>query len=161
MDRSPQQRKRKREEKGVQVKVQVQKISENAKIPEMAHEGDSGFDLYASETLAIEPGERKLVATGIKIAIPKGFEAQVRPKSGLAIKSGLSVLNTPGTIDSGYRGEIKVILVNLAKEPYQVETGKKIAQLVFQKVECPELTEVQELNETKRNEGGFGSTGLK
>jgi len=143
------------------MKVQVQRISENAKIPVMAHEGDSGFDLYASETLILEPGGRKLVATGIKISMPKGFEAQVRPKSGLAIKSGLSVLNTPGTIDSGYRGEVKVILVNLAKEPFQVETGKKIAQLVFQKVECPELTEVQKLDETNRSEGGFGSTGLE
>jgi len=143
------------------MKVQVQRISENAKIPVMAHEGDSGFDLYASETLILEPGERKLVATGIKISMPKGFEAQVRPKSGLAIKSGLSVLNTPGTIDSGYRGEVKVILVNLAKEPFQVETGQKIAQLVFQKVECPELTEVQKLDETNRSEGGFGSTGLE
>lgn len=126
----------------------------------MAHRGDSGFDLFSNETGHIKPGEIKLVSTGIKISIPEGFEAQVRPKSGLALKYGISVLNTPGTIDSGYRGEVKVILVNLGKEDYIIKKGKKIAQLVFARVECPELVESSELDETKRSNGGFGSTGL-
>jgi len=143
------------------VKVRIQRIDSNARMPEMAHPGDSGFDLFASETVSLKPGERKLVPTGIKVSLPAGFEAQVRPKSGLALKHGISVLNTPGTIDSGYRGEIKVILVNLGEQEYKVEKGKKIAQIVFARVECPEIVEVSELDETKRNEGGFGSTGLE
>jgi len=142
------------------VKVRIQRIDGSARMPEMAHPGDSGFDLFASETVSLKPGERKLVPTGIKVSLPAGFEAQVRPKSGLALKHGISVLNTPGTIDSGYRGEIKVILVNLGEQEYKVEKGKKIAQIVFARVECPEIAEVSELDETKRNEGGFGSTGL-
>lgn len=143
------------------MKVKVKRINDKARLPEMAHEGDSGFDLFANETISLKPGERKLVSTGIKIEIPKGFEAQVRPKSGLAINHGISVLNTPGTIDSGYRGEIKVILVNLGEKEFLVEQGKKIAQIIFARVECPELVEVKELKETKRNDGGFGSTGLE
>jgi len=143
------------------MKVLVEKISGTARIPEMAHQGDSGFDLYSDETVSLKPGERKLVSTGIKLGIPEGFEAQVRPKSGLAIKAGLTVLNTPGTIDSGYRGEVKVILANLGSGDFLVEKGKKIAQLVFARVECPGLEETKELGETKRNDGGFGSTGLE
>ncbi len=162
MDCFPSLRKGKGSEKkkGEKVRVKIQKISASARMPEMAHEGDSGFDLFSSETISLKPGERKLVPTGIKISMPKGLEAQVRPKSGLAIKHGISVLNTPGTIDSGYRGEIKVILVNLGKEEYRVEQGKKIAQIVFARVECPELVESSELDKTKRSDGGFGSTGL-
>lgn len=143
------------------MKVKVKKISEKAIIPKMAHKGDSGFDLYSVESTELKPGERKLVKTGIKISMLPGLEAQVRPKSGLAIKNGVTVLNTPGTIDSGYRGEIRVILANLGKKTFKVEKGKKIAQLVFARVECPELIKVKELDETKRNESGFGSTGLK
>ena len=139
----------------------VKKTSDSARVPEMAHQGDSGFDLYADETVSLKPGERKLVSTGIKLSIPHGFEAQVRPKSGLAVKAGITVLNTPGTIDSGYRGEVKVILANLGSEDFLVEKGKKIAQLVFARVECPELETVKELDETRRNKGGFGSTGLE
>ncbi len=129
-------------------------------MPAYAHEGDAGVDLYANETKEIDVGEIALIPTGIKIALPKGFEAQVRPKSGLALKHGITVLNTPGTVDEGYRGEIGVIVVNHGKEKYTVEKGKKIAQMVFNKVEKAELNEVEELDETSRNESGFGSTGL-
>ncbi len=143
------------------MQVKVKKLDPEARIPEMTHKGDSGFDLYANESLTIKPGERKLVSTGLSIEMPKGIEAQVRPKSGLAIKNGISVLNTPGTVDSCYRGEIKVIAINLGQEAFTIEKGTKIAQMVFMKVECPKLIESRELDDTTRNAGGFGSTGLK
>ena len=131
----------------------------DAKMPLYAHKGDSGVDLYAAEDYLLKPNERILVSTGIKIAVPKGYEAQVRPKSGLALNHGLSIVNTPGTIDSGYRGEVGVIAVNLGKEDIKIEKGKKIAQMVFNKVEEAEFEEVDELENTKRGAGGFGSTG--
>ena len=131
----------------------------DAKMPCYAHPGDSGMDLFSVEEMALQPGERKLVRTGIKISLPKGFEAQVRPKSGIAINNGVTVLNTPGTIDSCYRGEVQVILINLGKEPFKIEKGKKIAQLVIAKVEEAKAKEVDELDETSRSDGGFGSTG--
>ncbi len=142
------------------IKLLVKRISADARLPEYEHEGDAGLDLYASENCEIKPGQRRLVATGLKLALPKGYEAQVRPKSGLALKHGLTVLNTPGTIDAGYRGEIGVIVINHGSETYQVEKGRKIAQLVVTKVEGAQVVEVQELEATTRNEGGFGSTGL-
>ena len=142
------------------VKVKVQKIKDNATIPKYAHEGDAGVDLHSTEDYVLKPGERILVSTGIKIAVPKGYEAQIRPKSGLALKHGITVLNTPGTIDAGYRGEVGVIAVNLGKEDYKIEKGKKIAQMIVNKVEEVEFEEVDELDNTTRNEGGFGSTGL-
>ena len=142
------------------VNIEVQKIKDNAIIPKYAHEGDAGVDLYSTEEYLLKPGERVLVSTGIKVAIPKGYEAQIRPKSGLALKHGISVVNTPGTIDSGYRGEVGVIAVNLGKEEYKIEKGKKVAQMVINKVEEAEFEEVDELDETSRNDGGFGSTGL-
>lgn len=142
-----------------EMKVKV-KLEENGKLPQRVHDDDSGFDLYASETVEIKTGEVKLVPTGVRIAIPNGFEAQVRPKSGLALKNGITVLNTPGTIDAGYRGTIGIITINHGKETFIAEKGKKIAQMVFCKVEHPELETVKELNETKRNTGGFGSTKL-
>lgn len=138
----------------------MQKIDDDARIPSYAHEGDAGMDLYSVKEQVLKPLERVLVPTGIKVAIPEGFEGQVRPKSGLALNHGISVLNTPGTIDSGYRGEVGVILVNLSNQMYKVDKGKKIAQLVFNKVERAELEEVKELDKTARDEGGFGSTGL-
>jgi len=156
----PRKKKAKNKKKEIGLKVQIQRISEDAKLPCYAKKGDAGMDLYANEETKLSPGEVKLVGTGIKIALPKGFEAQVRPKSGLAANNGISVLNTPGTIDSGYRGEVKVILVNFGKEPFKVEKGKKIAQMVFNKVEEAEIEEVKELDETERGAGGFGSTGL-
>jgi dUTP pyrophosphatase len=141
------------------MKLQIKKLSEEVKF-EIAHKGDSGIDLYAIETTEIQPGEIKLIRTGIKMAIPQGYEGQVRPKSGLALNYGITVLNTPGTIDSSYRGEICVIVINHGKKKFIAEKGKKIAQLVFSKIETPEIEIVKELNETSRGEKGFGSTGL-
>ena len=143
------------------MKVLVKRVEKDAKIPRYAHEGDAGVDLYANKEVLIEKGEIALVPTGIKIALPKGFEAQVRPKSGLALKNGITVLNTPGTIDEGYRGEICVIVVNHGKQAFKVEKGNKIAQMVFNKVEKAEFEEVEELDDTTRGENGFGSTGLE
>ncbi len=143
------------------MKVRVKKIHKDAKIPSYAHQGDSGMDLYSVEEATIEPGERKMVGTGLQISLPKGFEAQIRPKSGLAANFGVTVLNTPGTVDSCYRGEVRVILANLGKEAFKVEKGKKIAQMVIARVEEAEIEEVEELDETTRSGGGFGSTGLE
>jgi len=143
----------------IMIQIKVKKIKDNAIIPSYAHDGDAGVDLYSTEDYLLKPGERVLVSTGIKIAIPKGYEAQTRPKSGLALNKGLSIANTPGTIDSGYRGEVGVIAINLGKEDIKIDKGKKIAQMVFNKIEEAEFEEVDELDNTKRGEGGFGSTG--
>ena len=132
-----------------------------AKIPKIEHDGDAGFDLYSVEDVALAPMERKLVGTGISISFSHGFEAQIRPKSGLAINHGITLLNSPGTIDAGYRGEIKVIMANLGDKEYKVGKGKKICQVVFNKIETPEIEEVNELEESARGKGGFGSTGLE
>jgi dUTP pyrophosphatase len=144
----------------IDCEIKIKKLHEDAHIPHYAHYGDSGADLFsiAAETLA--PFERKAIPTGLSAEIPKGFELQVRPKSGLALKSGLTVLNTPGTIDFGYRGEIKVILINLSEETYQIEKDQKIAQLVVAPVAYAHFQEVADLSDTARGEGGFGSTGL-
>ncbi|MBI5553335.1 MAG: dUTP diphosphatase [Candidatus Diapherotrites archaeon] len=139
----------------------VQRLSPNAKLPAYAHEGDAGMDVYASEEALLAPGEIRLVSTGLCMAIPSGFEGQVRPKSGLALQHGITVLNSPGTIDAGYRGELKVILINHGTAPYKIEPGKKIAQLVIQPVERAQVMEVSGLEETKRGSGGFGSTGVE
>jgi len=130
-------------------------------LPAYATTGSSGMDLRASlqEPITLQPLERVLVPTGLFIELPDGFEAQVRPRSGLAIKQGLSCLNTPGTIDADYRGEIKVILINLSNEPQQVHHGDRIAQMVIQKVEQVEWLLVQDLSSTERGAGGFGHTG--
>lgn len=143
------------------MRVAIQKLSKEVNDLSYAHPGDAGVDLYASETLTLKKGEIAVVGTGIKIAIPKGYEAQVRPKSGLAANFGVTVLNTPGTVDAGYRGEVKVILINLGKKQYKVEKGKKIAQMVFSKIEEAQFIETDSLDETTRNTGGFGSTGLE
>lgn len=142
------------------IKVLVQKIHALAKMPKYAHQWDSGVDLFSVENITIQPQCRALVHTGIKMAIPCGYEGQVRPKSGLALKHGISVVNTPGTVDAPYRGEICVILINTdAKTPYEIKVGDKIAQMVFAKVEAAELQEAEDLGSTERGEGGFGSTG--
>lgn len=143
------------------VHVEMEKVVSDVKLPAYAHAGDAGMDLYAAEACVLQPMDRKVVSTGIKIAVPVGYEAQVRPKSGLALNHGITVLNTPGTVDAGYRGVVGVILINLSKEPYHVEKNQKIAQLVIAKVEHAEMKEVDSLDETKRGSGGFGSTGLK
>ncbi len=140
--------------------VKIKKVHPDAKIPKLAHEGDAGYDLYANEEVVLKPLERKLVGTGIAVAIPIGYEGQVRPKSGLAIGHGITILNTPGTIDAGYRGEIKAIVINLGDKEYKIEKGKKICQLVFNKIEHPAIVETEELDGTTRGEGGFGSTGM-
>ena len=140
------------------ITVKIKKIKD-VNVPSYVHDGDSGVDLCSAEEYILKPMERKLIPTGIKIAVPKGYEAQVRPKSGLALKHGLSIVNTPGTIDAPYRGEVGIIVINLGGEPYKVEKGSKIAQMVFNKVEHANFEEVSELDETTRNEGGFGSTG--
>ena len=132
----------------------------DVKTPFYVHKGDSGMDLYSAEEYLLKPMERKLISTGIKIEIPYGYEAQIRPKSGLALEHGISHANCIGTIDSCYRGEIKIPLINLSDKPYRVEKGKKIGQIVFAKVETAVFEEVDELGETTRNEQGFGSSGI-
>lgn len=141
------------------IKVKIKKIKDNAIIPKYSHEGDAGVDLYSTEDYILKPGQCILVSTGIKISLPKSYEAQIRPKSGLALKYGISVCNSPGTVDAGYRGEVGVIAVNHSNKDFKIEKGKKIAQMVFNKVEEAEFEEVDELDNTTRGEGGFGSTG--
>lgn len=128
-------------------------------IPEYATPNSAGVDLRSTESHTLAPMERKLVSTGLKIAIPDGFEGQVRPRSGLALKHGIGMVNTPGTIDSDYRGEIGVLLINLGSEPFEILTGERIGQLVFSPVVQAEFVVVEALESTDRGEGGFGSTG--
>ena len=128
-------------------------------LPRYASEDAAGLDIASAEDLILKPGQRHAVATGFAIEIPRGYEVQVRPRSGLAIKNGITCLNTPGTIDSDYRGEVKVILVNLGQEPFAVRRGERIAQLVPAPVLRADFVEATELGETARGEGGFGSTG--
>jgi dUTP pyrophosphatase len=141
------------------MKVVVKKLSPDAVCPCYAHPGDAGLDLFAHVDVTLEPGAFGLVATGIAIELPPGAEAQVRPRSGLALKRGVTVLNAPGTIDSGYRGEVGVILINHGREPFVVRKGDKIAQMVVAPVAQATVEAVEELSETRRGSGGFGSTG--
>ena len=142
--------------------VELKFINESENVnPEYAYKSDSGFDLRASEDVWVFPNSRSLVPTGLKFNIPDGYEIQVRSKSGLALNQGLFVLNSPGTVDADYRGEIGVILVNLSNEDFIIENGERIAQLIIAKHERAEWIEVTELSETSRGEGGFGSTGVK
>lgn len=127
--------------------------------PAYATDGAAGLDVVAAEDLTLAPGQRHAVATGFSIAIPPGYEVQVRPRSGLALKHGITCLNTPGTIDEDYRGEVKVILANLGSEPFEVRRGERIAQLVPAPVLKAAFREVDDLSETGRGAGGFGSTG--
>jgi dUTP pyrophosphatase len=144
------------------ITVKIVNASGNA-LPEYATAGASGMDLRAAipGPLSLEPMERKLVPTGLFIELPEGYEAQVRPRSGLAIKQGITCLNSPGTVDSDYRGEIKIVLINLSQECQVLHPGDRIAQMVVQKIERVQWEEVTMLNGTARNEGGFGSTGKK
>jgi dUTP pyrophosphatase len=144
------------------LKVRIINNSNNP-LPAYATAGSSGMDLRANltESLTLAPLERAIVPTGISLEIPEGFEAQVRPRSGLAIKQGLTCLNSPGTIDADYRGELKVIMINLSSQPQVIEHGDRIAQMVFQKVELVELELTTSISETERNAGGFGHTGVK
>jgi dUTP pyrophosphatase len=139
--------------------LKVKKMNEDAKIPNFAHKGDAGMDLYSTEEVIIPPTESRLIKTGVSIALPKNTEAQIRPRSGLALKYSVTVLNTPGTIDEGYRGEIGIILINHGKEEFTVTKNMKIAQMVVKPIYDINILEVNELNDTDRGEGGFGSTG--
>jgi dUTP pyrophosphatase len=141
--------------------IEVKILNPGIDAPVYAHDGDAGCDLRSADNVRLKPGERAMVPTGIAMAIPDGYGGFVQPRSGLAAKHGISVVNTPGLIDSGYRGEIKVILINLDPEnDFVIERGDKIAQLVIQKVERVCFKAVEELSETKRGDGGFGSTGV-
>ena len=140
--------------------LRFRRLSAAARPPAQAHEGDAGYDLRAAEAVTIGPGERASVATGIAVAIPAGQAGLVVPPSGLAARTGNSLDNAPGLIDSGFRGELRVLLLNTDRsEPFSVEPGDRIAQLVLVDVDTPELEEVAELDETARGAGGFGSTG--
>ena len=145
------------------IKILIKRLSKEVTLPKYETSGSSGMDLSANidAKLNIEPGKTAIIPTGLALSIPKGFEIQIRPRSGLAAKQKISVLNTPGTIDSDYRGEIKVILINLSQESFIVEKGLRIAQMVVCPVVQAQLKEVNDLNETGRGEGGFGSTGTK
>lgn len=137
------------------------KAAEGIVLPAYATPGSSGLDIRANESVSIKPGDHHAVTTGLFVEIPEGYEAQIRPRSGLAFKNGVTVLNAPGTIDSDYRGEIKVILVNLGDVNFVVEPGDRIAQMVIAPVTRAEMVRVEELNDTQRAGGGFGSTGRR
>ena len=142
------------------VKLLIKKLQKNIILPEYKTDGSSGMDLMANveQTVKILPGEKKIISTGIMAAIPEQYEIQIRPRSGLAAKNGISVLNTPGTIDSDYRGEIKIILINLGKDIFEIKKNDRIAQMIVCPIIKVELKEVESLPETVRGEGGFGST---
>ena len=145
------------------IKILIKRLSKEVSLPKYETSGSSGMDLSANidAKIDIEPGKTVIIPTGLALSIPKGFEVQIRPRSGLAAKQKISVLNTPGTIDADYRGEIKVILINLGQESFKVEKGLRIAQMVVCPVVQAQLKEVDDLDETERDKGGFGSTGTK
>ncbi len=144
-------------------KILIKRLSKEVPLPKYETSGSSGMDLAANINayMEINPGKTAIIPTGLALSIPKGFEVQIRPRSGLAANQKISVLNTPGTIDADYRGEIKVILINLGQESFKVEKGLRIAQMVVCPVIQAQLKEVDDLNETERGKGGFGSTGIK
>ena len=140
--------------------VQIQRIDKGLPLPEYARPGDAGMDVYSTIDCSLAPGARAVIPTGIAFALPEGYVCLVHPRSGIAAKNGISIVNTPGTIDSGYRGEIKVILINTDQhETFEIKRGDRIAQLVFQKFESARFYEVENLPESQRGAGGFGSTG--
>ncbi|NNM76008.1 dUTP diphosphatase [Sphingomonas sp. ID1715] len=145
-----------------EIEIRLKRLphGEGLPLPAYATAHAAGLDVVAAEELTLAPGARHAVATGFAIAIPAGYEVQVRPRSGLALKHGITCLNTPGTIDADYRGEVKVILANLGSEPFEIRRGDRIAQLVPAIVQQARFTEAQELDETERGAGGFGSTGV-
>lgn len=142
------------------MKVKILKLHDLAVVPAYKYHGDSGLDLYSIEEQILQPGDVKLIQTGIAIELPEGTEAQIRPRSGLALKNSVTVLNTPGTVDASYRGEIGVILINHGKNPFHVQQGMRIAQMVITPVIKAEIEQVNSLDETTRGSGGFGSTGV-
>lgn len=143
------------------MKIRLKRLDSDLKLPEQAYDGDAGIDLFSAVEAELAPGERYLIPTGIAIAIPEGYAGFVQPRSGLAIKHGISLVNTPGLIDSSYRGEIKAIIINTdSKVKFKIKRGDKIAQLVLQKIEKIQFEEVSDLDETVRGENGFGSSGI-
>ncbi len=147
----------------IEIKIEKVRGCEDLPLPVSTSELSSGVDLLSAEAsdTVLKPGKIKLISTGIKIMIPKGSEGQIRPRSGLALKRGITVLNTPGTIDSDYRGIVKIILINLGEEEFIIQRGDRIAQLVIQKIFFPNFKLVETLDETKRGEGGFGHSGIR
>jgi dUTP pyrophosphatase len=145
------------------VDIEVKRLphGEGLPLPAYATDGAAGMDVVSAEDVTLAPLARHAVATGLALAIPAGFEVQVRPRSGLALKHGISLPNTPGTIDSDYRGELKCIMINLGSEPFEIRRGDRIAQLVVAPVQIGRMVEVTELDETGRGAGGFGSTGVR
>lgn len=147
------------------MKIQFKKLphAEDLPLPSYESEFAAGIDIRAAlkEPLTLKPGERKLVPSGLKMAMPQGYEAQIRPRSGLAYRNGITMLNTPGTIDADYRGELKMLAVNLGNEPFTINHGDRIAQMVIAPVIQAEVSEVKDLSKTERGDGGFGSTGVK
>ena len=141
------------------LRLRVRRVHPDAVLPAAHHPGDAGLDLATVDEVALPPGARAAVATGVAVAVPAGWVGLVHPRSGLARRSGVTVLNAPGTIDAGYRGELVVLLVNLGDEPVTLRPGERVAQLLLQQVALPEVVEVDELDETARGTGGFGSTG--
>ncbi len=143
--------------------ILIKRLSKNIPLPKYETDGSSGMDIAANveENIEIEPGKSEIIPTGIAISIPKNFEIQIRPRSGLAAKNQISILNTPGTIDADYRGELKVILINLGNKNFVVEKGLRIAQMILCPVVKANIKEVETLESTKRGSGGFGSTGVK
>ncbi len=142
------------------MKLRIKRLSPDAVIPQYAHPGDSGLDLCSVQDLVLEPGGWSMIRTGLAIELPPGTEAQVRPRSGLAARHAITMLNTPGTVDEGYRGEVCVIAINLGKEPFEIKKGMRIAQMVICPVIRVEIEETDALSDTARNAGGFGSTGV-
>jgi len=148
------------------MKISIRRLTngEGLPLPAYASAGAAGLDLYAAlpagQKLVLEPGARDLIPTGVQIALPDGYEAQIRPRSGLAVEHGATVLNAPGTIDSDYRGEVKALLINHGGQPFEITRGMRIAQLVVAPVTRAQLVEAEELDETARGAGGFGSTGM-
>ena len=142
------------------ITLYVKQLTTESVVPTYAHEDDAGMDLRSSEDVILPAGGRGLVGTGIAMALPQGYVGLVHPRSGLAAKNGVTVLNAPGTIDEGYRGEVKVILLNTSDEAFVITPGDRIAQLIIQKVEHPRVIVMEDLGDTTRGEGGFGSTGV-
>lgn len=149
--------------KTIEVPIKISESAKDLQIPKYETEGSAGVDLRANidEPITLTKGERKLIPTGLYIALPEGYEAQIRPRSGLAIKHGITVLNTPGTIDSDYRGEVMIILINLSDTDFKIERGMRIAQMVFAPITIGKFKQVELLDDTARGSKGYGSTGIK
>jgi dUTP pyrophosphatase len=144
------------------MEIKIKKLNKNAILPKYMTDKSAGMDIFAciDNSIVLKPLQRVLIPTGLSIALPDGYEAQIRPRSGLAYKHGVTLLNTPGTIDADYRGEIKIILINFGNEEFQINHGDRIAQMIISKIEKPIIKIAQNLDDTERGKGGFGSTGI-